>query len=97
MIFSGAKIGQSVIHSGWSYPPSREYLSNYASGFLGTMCINKYVRNGDLDIPNAEFCPTSGESGSSLMSVDSNSGSYSAEGILSFTKGCSKVSWPSLS
>ena len=33
MIFSGAKIGQSVIHSGWSYPPSREYLSNYASGF----------------------------------------------------------------
>ena len=34
MLFSGTKIGQSVIHSGWSYPPSREYLSNYASGFI---------------------------------------------------------------
>ena len=55
------------------------------------MCINKFVRNGDIDIPNAEFCPTSGESGSSLMSLDTNSGKYSAEGILSFTKGCSKV------
>ena len=59
--------------------------------FLGTMCINKFVNTGEINIPDAQFCPTSGESGSSLMSLDKATGTYSAEGMLSFTKGCSKV------
>ena len=56
------------------------------------MCINKFVNFGESEIPDTQFCPTSGESGSSLMSFDTNTGTYSTEGILSFTKGCSKVS-----
>ena len=139
----GLSEGDSAIHSGWSYPPSQEYLTQYASGYTpyardfqrqwhysfsivecrdpfqdpkniypfrprnltdtfyppGTVCISREFNYTLLDgffgfryyVPDSQFCPTSGESGSSLMSVDSGSGKYSAEGILSFVKGCSKV------
>ena len=44
----------------------------------GLVCAREYQRN---------FCPTSGESGSTLMKENSE-GRFEATGILSFIKGC---------
>ena len=37
---------------------------------------------------NGELCPTSGESGSPLMTQEANSARYTTQGLLSFVKGC---------
>ena len=47
----------------------------------GTVCAKEV---------SLQFCPTTGESGSSLMVQNSSSSRFHAEGILSFIKGCDR-------
>ena len=76
-------------HYGMEMVPCKDPVTNEAGSEL-QHSSNSFYPPGSICAKemSLQFCPTKGESGSSLMVQNSSNNRFHAEGILSFSKGC---------
>ena len=76
-------------HYSMDIVPCKDPITNLGGSVLQHPS-NSYYPPGSICVKEmtSQFCPTKGESGSTLMVKDSSSNRFHAEGILSFSKGC---------